>query len=975
MHKIQLINILLIFYSVVANSQSITISSNIPIVEESALNSPKEVKTIVLKNGFTIYLNEDHSKNDVLGAVVVKGGSKYDPKNATGIAHYLEHMYFKGSQHIGTTDFKQEKIWLDSIEFMYNMLPYAKNDDAYRQRILDKIDYFSQRASKYAIPGEFDNLISQIGGTELNAYTDYEKIVYHNSFPKENINYWLNLYYERFDSPVFRLFQSELETVYEEKNMSQDNFFNGIYEAVYKNFYPSSIYGNQTVLGSIEHLKTPSLSEMKSYSKRFYVANNMALILIGDFNSDEVINEIKQTFGDFREGEKQNFKIENENPIDGRTQVNVRITPMPVGIIGFRACKKFDKDKAATDVLISMLSNENNTGFLDSLNLSNKLMYSTVFSDYHSDLGGVFIAYIPKIPLKGLKSGENLILKQINRLKTGNYNNDFFEAQKNALLKNYELDYESSASRLELIANSFVSEKSWREVSYYSDQLRKLTKEELMRIANKYFTNNYLALYSKIGFPKKTKLKKLDFTKINTDKDVKSTYERKFEENFHWKVEPKFIDFNKDIKIAELKNNATFYYTKNPYNQIFTYNIKYYVGDYQIKGLTQAASYLNFVGTVDEVFTEFNKKLQSIGSTIFAQANEDYLTIEMTGLDEHFEQSLLLLNQLLTNTEVDNKAIAQIVKNRKLENKLLIRDISTKSSVLTNYALYDNKSRYINRLSLDEIKKSTGAELIAKIQNALLYKVDYSYVGTITFEKVEGIILKNQYMPKNLLVGNSPVIKAMRTLSGNQMFFADDKKAVQSHLRIIIPSKALQENEREGINTFNEYFGNGLNSIVFKEIREYRAMAYSAWASFQVPYKFTEPGYLYCSTSTQNDKAFQVLKLFNKLIDTMPQDIERADIVRKSLINSINSNLPDFRNLYNSVSYWRLQGIMDDPREKSYKFYKDLDLKNINEFYISNIEGKSKIFSVIGDSRKIDMKNTKQFAEFKQVKIKNIYTK
>jgi len=344
-------------------------------------------------------------------------------------------------------------------------------------------------------------------------------------------------------------------------------------------------------------------------------------------------------------------------------------------------------------------------------------------------------------------------------------------------------------------------------------------------------------------------------------------------------------------------------------------------------------------------------------------------------LDEHFEQSLLLLNQLLTNTEVDNKAIAQIVKNRKLENKLLIRDISTKSSVLTNYALYDNKSRYINRLSLDEIKKSTGAELIAKIQNALLYKVDYSYVGTITFEKVEGIILKNQYMPKNLLVGNSPVIKAMRTLSGNQMFFADDKKAVQSHLRIIIPSKALQENEREGINTFNEYFGNGLNSIVFKEIREYRAMAYSAWASFQVPYKFTEPGYLYCSTSTQNDKAFQVLKLFNKLIDTMPQDIERADIVRKSLINSINSNLPDFRNLYNSVSYWRLQGIMDDPREKSYKFYKDLDLKNINEFYISNIEGKSKIFSVIGDSRKIDMKNTKQFAEFKQVKIKNIYTK
>ena len=263
--------------------------------------SPLDVEIYTLENGLTVMLNEDRNETSVFGAVVIDGGGKRDPSDATGIAHYLEHVLFKGTSKMGTTNYAKEKVYLDSIEVLYDELS-KKEDKKTRLKIQRHINDLSLKASEYAIPNEFTRLIEGMGGTGLNAGTGYDFIYYFNSFPSAQIEKWVDLYSHRFLDPVFRLFQSELETVYEEKNRAMDNPFRVFNETSRKYFFKNHPYGQQTILGSVEHLKTPSLSKMKEYYNKYYVPNNMHLLIAGDFDKRDVKKLIKDKFGKLKKG-------------------------------------------------------------------------------------------------------------------------------------------------------------------------------------------------------------------------------------------------------------------------------------------------------------------------------------------------------------------------------------------------------------------------------------------------------------------------------------------------------------------------------------------------------------------------------------------------------------------------------------------------------------------------------------------------
>ena len=221
-----------------------------------------EVKEYVLKNGLTVMLSENSESSNIYGVVAVKAGGKNDPKDATGIAHYLEHVLFKGTQELGTTDYESERVYLDSISKLYEKLSKTSLEEK-RSAIQKEINRISIKASQYAIPNELDKLLKQMGGLDINAFTNEDYTAYYNSFPPNQINRWLEIYSHRFQNPVFRLFQSELETVYEEKNISMDDPFENVFEEVAKHVYKKHPYGQQTVLGKVEHLKNPSLKKMQ----------------------------------------------------------------------------------------------------------------------------------------------------------------------------------------------------------------------------------------------------------------------------------------------------------------------------------------------------------------------------------------------------------------------------------------------------------------------------------------------------------------------------------------------------------------------------------------------------------------------------------------------------------------------------------------------------------------------------------------
>jgi len=190
------------------------------------------------------------------------------------MAHYLEHLLFKGTDELGTSDYEKEKPKLDSIAILYEKLALETDKDS-KLAIQQLINKQALEASKYGLPNEFDKLLKGIGSTRINAFTDYDITFYHNLFPSHEIEKWLDIYAERFKNPVFRSFQSELEVVYEEKNRAMDGMERKIYEEINKALFPNLPYDQWDVLSKVEHLKNPSLQKMQAFYDKNYVAKNM----------------------------------------------------------------------------------------------------------------------------------------------------------------------------------------------------------------------------------------------------------------------------------------------------------------------------------------------------------------------------------------------------------------------------------------------------------------------------------------------------------------------------------------------------------------------------------------------------------------------------------------------------------------------------------------------------------------------------
>ena len=429
-----------------------------------------EIEIYKLDNGLTVYLNEDHALPSVFGAVAVKGGSKRDPAEATGIAHYFEHIMFKGTDQIGTLDYKSEKPYLDSIATLYDRLAET-TDEEQKVSIQKDINRLSIKASEYAIPNETQKILGEMGGTSLNAGTGYDQIVYYNIFPSNQVEKWLDVYSHRFTNPVYRLFQSELETVYEEYNMYKDNRFSTAFEEILKAFYPEHPYG-VPVIGYPDHLKNPSMKRMREYFETYYVANNMALILSGNFDSELVKPLIKKYFSSWKQGNipplPETYKIE---PIQGKQVVQKKLTPVKFGVMAFRSVPNGHDDSPALNVINMLLSNSSLTGLLDELSVENKILMANSMGMRFNEAGGEIIFFVPKIIGQSLDKAEELVNEKLRKLKSGEFDDKLLEAVKTQIVVEYERNFEDQYGRGNMMITAFTGEIDWKDVVSYPEKI------------------------------------------------------------------------------------------------------------------------------------------------------------------------------------------------------------------------------------------------------------------------------------------------------------------------------------------------------------------------------------------------------------------------------------------------------------------------------------------------------------------------
>lgn len=934
-----------------------------------------QVREHKLSNDLTVWLNEDHSQPKIFGAVVVKAGAKDSPN--TGIAHYFEHMMFKGTDKIGTIDYESEKVLLDIIAEKYDAL--AETDDpqmrAHLQQIINDL---SVRAAEYVIPNEFDRLITRFGGTKLNAGTSYDYTLYFNTFSPQYIVQWAEINSERLVNPVFRLFQSELETVYEEKNMYGDTMASLAIEKLTERYFYPHPYA-YPIIGSAENLKNPRLSEMRNFFDTYYVASNMGLILSGDFNSDEVLPILESTFSRIRKGVPPVRESVTLPPFEGREKVNVRI-PMPfvkIMALGFRGVPANHPDQIALNIAVSLLNNTNGTGFLDKLTVDHKVMGAMAVNQSMNEAGVLGLLIFPKFFFQTYAAAEKLVWKQINRVKEGDFTDEIFQSLKLEQKREYASKLEDINSRADVMMRIFSQGKSWQEYLDEVAHIDALSREDVIEAAKKYFTDNYLYVTKKTGRYPKTPLPKPDYSPIvPKNSDASSAYVERLEKIPVQEVKPHFLDFEKDAEVVSLRPLVTLYKKHNSVNDIFSLTFSYGVGELELRDLEKVSAYLPFVATESMSFDTFRGKLQELGSTLTFDSTDSEFLMVVNGFDSHFNQTMTLVGDFLRHAKPDDKKLRQIVDEAKVTEKSLFNSSENVADMLLEKIKFGERSRYLTKLSFAEIKKLKGRKLLDTFDKIRAVACDLHYCGTLsTVQVIEQI---NRYLPLEevKVPSKSPYIRDLVKYDKPVVYFMDMEDITQSIIYGYMYIDPLKNQEDRYVSRlFNGYFGGDMSSLMFQEIREFRSFAYQVSASLKHPplNRSDKPASFVMKLATQTDKMIDAMEVLEGLVRDMPERPERVEAVKRTIRNWANNEYPTNRSISLKIAGFRREGYESDPNKNYLEYMEGITMGDILRFYREHIKDNQITYAIVGNSKMVDMERLAKFGEIVKVTRKDIY--
>lgn len=933
-------------------------------------NDPTGLRLYTLDNGLKVYLSQNSDEPKIQTYIAVRAGSNYDPKESTGLAHYLEHMVFKGTHKIGTSDWEKEKLYLDKISSLYEQHRAEKNADQ-KLALYKKIDKVSLEASNYSIANEYDKMSASLGATGTNAYTWFEQTVYTNKIPANEFDKWLTLESERFSTLVLRLFHTELEAVFEEFNRSQDSDFRKRYKAMLEGLFPNHPYGQQTTIGTADHLKNPSMNDIHNYFNKYYVPNNMAIILVGDFKFDSTIKKVNAAFGKFERKELTHPTLPKEDKITspvikevfGPTSESISIAFRSEGV-------NTEEEKLVT--LCDMIMTNGNAGIID-LNLNQKQLVqragcSTTFLNdygYHSFTGS------PKSG-QSLDEVKELLLAQIEKLKEGEFEDWMIEAVVNDLKLSQTRQYENNSALADTYVNAFIYNQNWSKRVQFLDELKKISKKQLVSFANNFYGDNYVITYKRKGEDQNiVKVANPGITPVKLNREKSSEYIKVFNKKQSDPLQPKFIDYKTAIKELKTDNGIKFSYVLNEKNDLFDMNIIFDMGRDNDKKLSLAAGYFEYIGTDKFTNEELKKEFYKLGISYYVITGRNKTYFGLNGLKENLSKGLELLEHLWDNGKADkdayNKYVEKIYKGRqngKTQKGNILRN------GLMNYGKYGEDSPLRDIMQIDELKSINPEELIALLKDMKNYKQRIFYYGK---DANNAVSLLNKYHKLYGDLKEYPTAKEYKEQeTGGNVFFTN-YDMVQTEMLFLAKGEPFKPENIAVSSLFNSYFGSGLSSIVFQEIRESKSLAYSAFANYSNATKKESANYVMAYIGTQANKLEQAVNAMMELMNNMPEAEKQFKAAKEATLKKIAAQRITKSNIF--WSYERLQklGIDKDNREQIYNTIKKMTLKDLNLFFNKNIKGESYNVMVIGNKKDLNVESLKKLGKIKELEIDYLF--
>ena len=922
---------------------------------ESVPGDPLGVKMYTLENGMKLYLSVNKKEPRIYTNIAVRAGSKHDPADATGLAHYLEHMMFKGTDKIGALNWEQEKVLLGGISRLYEEHKNTE-DPAERAEVYDKIDRMSNKAANLVAANEYDKMVAALGAKGTNAYTWVEQTVYVNDIPSNELKRWMELESERFSQLVLRLFHTELEAVYEEFNINQDRDFRKVFKAVSETLFPTHPYGTQTTIGTGEHLKNPSHVKIHQYFDTYYQPNNMALVLAGDFDPDQAVAWAEEYFGSYQKGRIPEFKVEPQPDLTETVTKEVFGQESENVTIAWR----FDGASSADHMLLQLISGmlyNRQAGVLDiNLNQAQKVLSSNAWNWLYEDYSAFGLGGQPREG-QSLEEVKKLLMEQIEHLKNGEFEDWLIDAVVRDIKLSETRASESNNARVSAMTDAFVLGLPWERYVKRFEEMRSYRKEDIMNFAKEHLNDNCVVVYKRSSEdPNVAKVEKPAITPVSLNREDKSAFATSFLSQESESLTPSFVDYDAVIQRSTLKDDIQFDYIRNEANEIFELYYILEMGKKHDKMLPLAVDYLKFLGTDKYSPQELQQEFYKLGLSFDVSSSDDRVYVSLTGLPESFRRGVVLFEHILANAEGNEEALENMVNDRlqrrqnAKKNKRAILN-----QALSNYARFGKQSSYLDRLSEEELKALKPKDLTDIIHNLTNYEHRVFYYGQAPMGEVQEFLEKEHRIPKKLLPIPKPAEYSHLDMDSTRVLFVDFPMVQAEVLLISKGEDQFNLDHYLMSEWYNSYFGYGLSSIVFQEIRESRALAYSAYTYFSSPADKNKPHYLQAYVGTQADKLSQAIPALRQIIDEMPVSADQIETARASILKKLQTERMTGSSVY--WNYWAnaRKGYDRDLNKDLYTAMQNSDLNGLLEFQKSQVRNRNYTILVLGSKENVSM--------------------
>lgn len=932
-----------------------------------------KTRIYTLDNGLRVYLSVNKDKPRIQTYIAVRTGSKNDPAETTGLAHYLEHLMFKGTRLFGTSNPTAEAPLLDEIEQRYEAYRKLTDPEARRQAY-HEIDSVSQVAAQYFIPNEYDKLMAAIGAQGTNAFTSNDVTCYVEDIPSNEIENWAKIQSDRFQNMVIRGFHTELEAVYEEYNMYLTDDSDKLFSALGKKLTPTHPYGMQTTIGTQEHLKNPSITNIKNYFRKWYVPNNVAICMAGDFDPDQTVAIIERYFGQWKPAADVSQPVfPEQRPLTAPTDTTIIGQQAEQIWLGWLAKKASDLQCDTLEVIEDILNN-GKAGIFD-LNLSQpmKVQYAGGSVLTEQDYSAFLLVGMPK-PDQSLEEVRSLMLAEIDNLKKGNFSDDLLPSVINNKKLSYQRALDNNQWRVRQHMNAFINGESWQQHTGQLDRIAKFTKQDIVDFANRFFTDGYATIFKKQGVD--TLQKKIDkpaITPIPTNRDQMSQFVRDIQNAQVEPIQPQFLDYQRDLTVGNVKKGLPLLYKKNVDNQLFNLVFRYEFGQEDDNRYDIASDYLDYVGTDQMTAADIKQQFYKLACNYSVNVNSDNVSISLSGLTENMEAALKLVEHILHHAKADQQSYSQYV-----DLVLKSRDDAKKNqrtcfNYLYQYGVYGpyNPSRHV--MSAEQLRNTDPQQLLDLLKNLGSMEHTVLYYGPMTEKQLSSVVTKLHKTPKRLAAVPQGQPYTKEQTPQNEVWLAPyDAKNI--YMRMYNnEGRDFNPDEAGIITLFNEYFGGGMNGIVFQEMREARGLAYNASAYYARPGKKGEKESFFTHIITQNDKMMDCVRQFHQILDTIPQSETAFQIAKDAVVKQLASQRVQKLSVLYSYLAMKKLGLDYDLNEKIYRDVQRLTLQDIVRFEQQQMARKPYRYIILGDEKELDVPALERIAPIRRLTLEDVF--